>query len=177
MINALGALLLETERLLIRPIKDIDVKSVYHIHNDQEVNRYLPYDTWQSWDDAKHWYAKIIERRNNQDAEQLVIIRQSDEQLIGTSIVFGYKEIDRSCEFGYVLNRKFWRQGYMLEATKAILTTLLSLREIDSVRAVVDGENRASLALLSKLGFTVSARIKEEQNENKETCYLRINNS
>jgi len=176
-INTLEALSLETERLLIRAINDIDVKSVYPIHNDQEVNRYLPYDTWHSWDDAKHWYTKIIERRNNQDAEQLVLIRKGDEQLIGTSIVFGYNEADRSCEFGYVLNRKFWRQGYMLEATKAILSALLSLREIDSVRAAVDGENRASLALLSKLGFIVTARLQEEKNQNKETVYLRVSNS
>ena len=175
MISKLGALSLETERLLIRPIVDSDVRDVYQIHSDDKVNRYLPYDTWQSWDDAKHWYAKILHRRVHQEAEQLVIIRKDDQHLVGTSIVFGFKSDEKSCEFGYVLNRQFWRHGYMFEATQALLDSLLSMNELDSVRAVVDSENSASLALLSKLGFTITARLKEAQPDSKETCYLRIN--
>ena len=173
MIKKLNSVSLETERLLIRPIEDADVKSVYQIHIDDEVNRYLPYDTWQSWDDAKHWYAKIIQRRVNQEAEQFVIVRTEDQQLIGTSIVFGFNEVDRSCEFGYVLHRKFWRQGYMFEATSSLLTTLMAINEIDAVRAVVDSENKASLALLANLGFTVTARLSESDANDRETYYLR----
>ncbi len=177
MISDLRALTLETERLSIRPIGDSDVSAVYQIHIDDEVNRYLPYETWQTWDDAKHWYAKILQRRADQEAEQFVIIRRDDQQLVGTIIVFGFKKNDKSCEFGYVLNRDYWRHGYMLEATRALLTSLLSMNELGSVRAVVDGENSASLALLSKLGFAITARLKEEKSGNsgnKETCYLRI---
>jgi len=171
MIRQLNSLSLTTPRLIIRPIADADVKSVYEIHKDEQVNRYLPYDTWQSWDDAKYWYAKALQRRRNEEAEQFVIVQANDEHaLVGTCIVFNYHASDQSCEIGYVLKREYWQQGYMNEAITKLRDCLIARQDINSLRAVVDVQNCASLALLTKLGFELTTTLKAD---NQQSHYFR----
>ena len=172
----LSKLSLETDRLLIRPAEKADLKSVYSIHTDDEVNRYLPYDTWTAWDDAVKWYDRVQQRRAEKDAEQFVVVRKSDQKVVGTCIAFDFDESDQSCEFGYVLNRRYWNNGYMLEATRALLEALLSQAEISSIRAVVQAPNTSSLKLLEKLGFEViyAEVVDNKIGEGRRVEYLRL---
>ena len=185
MIDQLNSLILTTPRLVIRPIEDADVKLVYSIHKDEQVNRYLPYDTWRSWDDAKYWYAKVLQRRRDKEAEQFVIVEsgdlsssaasekkaQTEQALIGTCIVFNHNADDQSCEIGYVLKRDYWQQGYMFEAMSQLRNSLMARSDITSIRAVVDVENLPSLALLKKLDFEISATLNAD---NQQSHYLRF---
>lgn len=182
MISKLGQLSLETERLRIRPIEDRDVKAIYPIHTDPIVNQHLPYDTWLNWDDAKHWYARVLERRKNQEAEQFIIERTSNLELIGTCIAFNYSDQsienqsvnnNRCIEFGYVLARHAWKQGYMQEAMSAFIPALQKHLSLSTIKASVGNDNTASLALLNKPGFKhVDTTIEED---GVHLCRLRKN--
>ena len=153
--ESLAKLYLETERLLIRPAEEADLESIYQIHADDEVNRYLPYDTWLSRNDASDWYKRVQRRRQQNDAEQFVVIHAINQKIVGTCTVFDFDVSDFSCELGYVLNRLCWNRGFMFEAMKALTEYLLSQDSITSVRAVVEAKNTSSLKLLKKLGFDV----------------------
>ncbi|RBP53609.1 GNAT family N-acetyltransferase [Arenicella xantha] len=153
MIEQLTQLKIETERLRIRRIEDADVKAIYPIHSEPVVNRYLPYDTWTSWDDAKHWYARVLERRRILEAEQFVIELKDSANIIGTCIAFSFCPNARSLEFGYVLGRAAWKQGYMLEAMSSFVPTLQQRLALNTLIARVESDNLASLALVKKLGF------------------------
>jgi len=172
-IKRLAGLNVDTERLVIRVAEKDDLKSIYSIHIDDEVNRYLPYDTWLSWDDALKWYQRVEDRRALGDAEQFIIVRKRDQQIVGTCIVFDFDSDDQSCEFGYVLNRQYWNRGYMLEATQEFVQSLMSQAEINSIRAVVQANNTASLKLLQKLSFEVIYTEPAEDNS-KSAVYLRL---
>ena len=153
MISKLADLELQTERLRIRVIQDHDLRSVYPIHTDDLVNRHLPYDTWQNWDDAKHWYAKQVQRRNEGIAEQFVIEASQDGQLVGTCIAFDYDNTEKSIEFGYVLARNAWKQGFMQEAMSEFIPALQRRLDLALIIASVERENTASLKLLEKFDF------------------------
>lgn len=171
MIETLDKLTLETERLLVRTVLECDLKSIYQIHKDEQVNQYLPYDTWTCWNDALKWHRNIKERQARGDAQQFVIVQKSDLSIVGTCIVFGYKSADSSCEIGYVLNRMFWRQGFMFEALSALTSHLLEREEIQSLRAVVSSDNKSSLNVLFRLNFNVVAQLPEK---NSATSYLYL---
>jgi len=164
---------------LIRPVVRSDLEAVYSIHTEDQVNQYLPYDTWQQWPDALAWFERVEERRRAAEAEQFVILRVADQQLVGTCIVFDFDVGDLSCEFGYVLHRDRWGNGYMIEACRVLIDALLSMRDLEAIRAVVKSENKASLNLLSKLGFELIYTEPNEQGHTADervsgTIYLRL---
>lgn len=66
---------------------------------------------------------------------------------------------DRTADIGYVLARRWWRQGLMSEACRALSEALLKMPGIDRVQATCDAENVASARLLESCGFTREARL------------------
>jgi len=56
-------------------------------------------------------------------------------------------------ELGYVLARKFWRQGYMTEAVRAVVSWAIKDADVYRVWAVCDIENVASARVMEKAGM------------------------
>jgi ribosomal-protein-alanine N-acetyltransferase len=148
---------LETERLSIRPALKADIQSVYLIHKEPIVNRYLPYQTWHSFADAEAWYARV-ERRRKDIAEQFVITIKGGETLVGTCIVFVQESDNTKFELGYVLAKECWGNGYMLEALREFVPAIAVKLELTCLFAVIQTDNAESLALIAKLGFCESCR-------------------
>ena len=56
-------------------------------------------------------------------------------------------------DFGYVLGRDYWGQGYATEALQAVVEYALSQDSIVRVWAVCDVENTASARVMEKAGL------------------------
>jgi len=160
MLSKINNLDIRTERLTIRAARECDLASIYAIHKVDEVNRYLPYDTWQNMTDAQAWFDATVKRRTEQSAEQFVLLTAAS--LVGTAIVFNHCEATQSAEIGYVLGRDYWRQGYISEALTALLPTIANTLNLVQINATVERENNRSIALLLKLGFTHANTEQEE---------------
>jgi len=76
-----------------------------------------------------------------------------NDQLIGTCLAFHFGELDKSCEFGYVLAPDYWRGGFMLEAMQAFVPSLFDHFGLTKLSATVEAENSASIKLLEKMHF------------------------
>ncbi|MEO0368522.1 MAG: GNAT family N-acetyltransferase [Pseudomonadota bacterium] len=154
---------LETRQLALRVMRETDLPNVYQLHSIDVVNQYLPYQTWQGYQDALDWYEKVKLRRATSEAEQFVIIERGENKLIGTIIVFGFDKAERTIEVGYVLHPDHWGQGLMQEALQSFLSVLEKALSLSAVQAVVEQPNTASLKLLSKLDFThINTRVDEQ---------------
>ena len=151
---------LETERLSIRPALESDLQSVYLIHKEPIINRYLPYHTWDSFADAQAWYARV-ERRRQDVAEQFVIMRKGSDTLIGTCIVFVHEPDSENFELGYVLAKQHWGKGYMYEALNEFVPAIAASLKVSRLYAVIQSDNAQSLALIARLGFCESDRKRE----------------
>lgn len=160
MIAKLSHFQLETERLSIRPALESDLQSVYLIHKEPIVNRYLPYHTWDSFADAQAWYARV-ERRRKDIAEQFVIMLKGSDTLIGTCIVFVQESDSEDFELGYVLAKQHWGKGYMFEALNEFVPAIAASLKLSRLYAVIQSDNAQSLALIAKLGFCESGRKRE----------------
>lgn len=161
MIAKLSSLRLETDRLNIRSAVQTDLESVYAIHAEEQVNQYLPYKTWRSWDDALAWYERVEKRRGEEDAEQFVILNKNDGVLLGTCIVFIHEAHSESLELGYVLAKPHWGKGYMLEALSEFVPAVANRLNIRQLLAVIQTENMSSIELAGKLGFHELRRERE----------------
>jgi RimJ/RimL family protein N-acetyltransferase len=90
-------------------------------------------------------------------------------QLIG-DIGLHFLEDGAQMEIGYTFSPEYQRQGYALEAVKAILGYLFDQLEKHRVTASVDPENHRSINLLKKIGFRQEGHFKKSILIRGEWC-------
>lgn len=153
MFREFESLELITKRLVISPFKESDLEAVYAMHSIDTVNRYLPYNTWKTWQDAEDWLQLMRQRRVDQEAQIFTLKNKDTGKLVGTSLVFGPNKSPQDLNFGYVLAPANWGKGYATEAMQVLVERLLSMPEIPQLSATVEEGNDASTAVLLKLEF------------------------
>lgn len=136
--------------------------AVYGIHCNADVNKYIPYSTWLSWQDAEQWLLMVHQRRVAKEAQVFSLKRKDDEVLIGTCIVFGADKTSQDLNFGYVLHSIQWGNGYASEAMQGLSDKLLSIDGVPQLNATVQEGNIASIKVLTKLGFNEVLKDVEE---------------
>ena len=153
-------IILETERLILRPFEKTDTYQMFHNWaSDPEVTKYMTWNPHESIETTK----KIIDMwiEEYQKAERINFA-------IGGIDVCGY--IEGTPVIGYVLSRKYWNNGYMTEAGLEVIKFLKSLGynkiKIDAVI-----ENIGSNKVIQKLGGKLINQ-KEEYFENKKQKFF-----
>ena len=131
------------------------------VNGNHAVTRYLPYKTWQSAKDAQAWLARMTVLADEGKALQLVVERQSDNQVIGAILLFDYDEYNNRLEIGYVLGQEYWQQGYAKEAIHGLLFQLINESGLRRIEAQVNPNNIASVALMKSLGFKNEGYLRE----------------
>ncbi len=63
-------------------------------------------------------------------------------------------------EIGYVLNRRYWGNGYATEAARRVMEWLLADRAVWRVCATCDVDNLASARVLEKIGMTREGKLR-----------------
>jgi [ribosomal protein S5]-alanine N-acetyltransferase len=150
---------IETERLLLREIMPEDAPAVFAIFGDPAVTRYYDLDTYADISQAEELIDFFDESFELERAIRWGIERKADDQLMGTC---GYVWLRRfRGEIGYDLAQAYWRQGYMAEALDAILEFGFDELELNRIEALTMVENRASAALLEKLGFCAEGILRQ----------------
>jgi RimJ/RimL family protein N-acetyltransferase len=131
------------------------------VNGDAEVTRYLPYNTWQALPDAEAWLERMNKLTADGSASQLVIHHNGEGQAVGTVLLFRHEAASSRIELGYVLARRYWRQGMAREALALALNRSFGELGLRRVEAEVNIANTASNALLSSLGFAREGTMRE----------------
>jgi len=154
---------LETERLLIRPVKVSDLEPVYAYRNDPEVARY------QGWD-VPYPREKVIRWVNDPDRavpskpggrlKAALELKATGEMIGDIGFVLAKNDV-RQARLWYTLARAHWHQGYATEALHRFLILLFDERSLHRVTAQADVLNEPSWRLLERLGFRREAHLVE----------------
>ena len=145
---------LPSARLTQRLVEERDLPDLFTIHSVDEVNRFLPYTAWKEMADAQAWYGRAVGRHEEGSAMQFVIVENSSDRVVGTSLLFRFDRDNQRCELGYALGQDRWGRGYMREAISTLLDHAFGPLELRRIEAEVDPRNRSSHGLLLRLGFT-----------------------
>lgn len=152
---------LDTARLQVREVEHADLPALMAVFGDAETTRHLPAPTWHSADDGDAWWRRVQGLVDAGGARQLVITAPASRQAIGTVLLFRHEPASRRIELGYALGRSHWGQGLAAEAVRAVLGHAFGALELHRVEAEVNPENRASVALLGRLGFTREGHLRD----------------
>ncbi len=147
-------------------VEENDVKDLLAVNGDEEVTRYLPYESWRSMADGKAWFDRMCGFMEGGDTLQFVIVERDSERVIGTCLLFRYNRENCRAELGYVMGREHWRRGFTHEALSALITYAFECCKIRRLEAEVEPANIASNNVLKKLGFTHEGVLRQRWQSN-----------
>ena len=156
---------IHTDRLILRPIQASDVEAIFEYCSIPEVSKHTTWEAHKTIDDSMKLvdYAKANYQRGL--VEPLAITLKDDKnKLIGTVGWFWNSERYKSIELAYALSPKFWGQGLVLEACKALINKILKTNEILRITSRCMSENTSSARVMEKMGMEYEGTQKQLMN-------------
>jgi RimJ/RimL family protein N-acetyltransferase len=151
---------LKTPRLTLREFAEGDAEAIQVYAGDLEVTRFTSWgpNTPETTDAVLSGW--LQEQKTSPRTEYtLAIVRQEDGVLIGGA-GFGMTDWNRgTANFGYVLRRSAWGQGYATEAGRALSDWALGELGLRRLVAHCEPDNIGSKHVLEKIGFELEERL------------------
>ena len=148
-VENVGAWLLETDRLAVRPKSFADVEALHAVFADEAVMRYLggPFETL---DRTREFVEAHIRHQQRHGFSMWTLVECASGAVIGD---VGFLADADGIELGWRLRRQSWGVGYGTEAAHACLTYGFDRFGFDRVSAYVETANAASVRVVEKLGM------------------------
>ncbi len=142
---------LETERLLLRPITPKDADAAFVWLSDEKVNKFMPYNLYKNTDEVLYWINMIIPRDNN--FHWGIVLKESN-LLIGSCSIGPDKKEPGAWGFGYNIRSDYWNKGLTTEATKRMIEFAHKEKGIKDFVSNHAVDNPASGRVMEKCGLT-----------------------
>jgi RimJ/RimL family protein N-acetyltransferase len=147
----------ETERLIIRPIRNEDKIDLFEYRSDPVANKY------QGWIpkhliDAELFIENVSKQINITGTWfQWVIIEKMTQKIIGDMGVHFLDPNGQQVELGITLNKDFQNKGYATESVKRVIDYLFNDLKKHRIITSIDPENTSSVRLVERMGFRKEA--------------------
>ena len=142
--------IIETERLILRPLKIDDAEAVYQWVSDERVAKYMVYNTYTSLQAVVEWLTTLQEP---DEEYHFGFVRIEDGLLIGSGSIGPDSARKDFWGFGYNLRYDCWRYGYATEATKAMMKFANKHFGIVKFSSSHVEQNKASGHVMEKCGL------------------------
>lgn len=151
-------LILETDRLILRPLELSDAEAMFRMDNNPNVHKYLWQNPTQTIDETKRIIQMVQKQYETNNIGRFATILKENGEFIGwTGIKFVTEEPENGninfYDYGYRLDERFWGKGYTKEATRAWLGYGFNQMKIEKMNAYTHSENGASNHILEKAGM------------------------
>ncbi|MFG2133306.1 GNAT family N-acetyltransferase [Streptomyces sp. NPDC048751] len=141
--------MIETERLLLRPLRVEDVGAFVSLHADERVNQFVgAYSHQQALERLASVEQQWAERGHGLCAVEL----KSSGEFIGR-VGLNYWKIFDEVELGWTLKAETWGHGYATEAARACLAWGFTTLDVDYFISMIRPGNTASVRVAERLGF------------------------
>lgn len=148
---------LETGRLLLRPYARDDAAAITGMLNDAEMARWLmviphPFVEYDARQLVKAAWGRLTGGRGFD-----LLVTAKDGGPVG-SVGVGLHDGGKRGELGFWIGRGHWGRGYAGEAAGRMVDFATGTLGVARLTGTVAADNRASLAVLARLGFVETGR-------------------
>ncbi len=153
--------LLETQRLILRPLAESDAQDIFEVFSDRKVMEFydlLPFESLERAKEQIDFFTKGFEQK------QMIrwgIELKENGKLIGTCGFFAFNVDAMKAELGYELNSTYQGKGLMTEAVSEAISFLFKQTSVNRVEAYVEPDNISSQKLAEKIGFTKEGTLRQ----------------
>jgi RimJ/RimL family protein N-acetyltransferase len=154
-------MLLETERLFIRPIAIDDKNEMFEYRRDKETNKY------QGWipetiEDVEVFIGKVSVQINVPKTWfQLVIVDKETQKIVGDLGIHFIDSGNKQAEIGCTLSKNFQNKGFASESVKKVIDYLFYELNKHRIITSIDPDNKNSIRLVERIGFRKEAHFIE----------------
>lgn len=159
---------LESERLILRQIKNTDVSEVFKLRSNPEVMKYIPRPLVTSNEEALNHIKMIQDKIDTNEGINWAVTLKGNNQLIGIVGHYRIKWEHFRSEIGYMLLPEYSGKGIISEIVAILIDYGFNKMKMHSLEAIIDPENHASARVLEKNGFVKEAHLKENEFYNGE---------
>jgi len=145
--------IIETPRMILRPLKISDAEAAYNNWtSDPEVTKYVRWNTHQSINETVEWLTFEENCVEHNDLFSWGFVYRESNELIGSGgLIFdGESQI---FEIGYIIMKKYWNMGVATEVSSAFIDFAVRKLNQTSFLGRHAKENPASGRVMEKLSF------------------------
>jgi ribosomal-protein-alanine N-acetyltransferase len=145
---------IETERLTLRELNELDVPALFAIHSDAQAMKWFGTYPLTELAQAERLPESFRAWRSMPNpGTRWGIESKAERELVGTCGLFKWNRLWRSCTIGFELARSAQGQGMMRESVVACIRWGFRHMELNRIDAQVHPDNVGSLNLLEGVGF------------------------
>lgn len=146
---------LETERLILRPLRLADLGPLHDVYADREVMRYVGAgDAFsESIEESERRLQRAIEHHEQHGFGMWAVTSRETGTVMGDCGLFLSAQRGPEVELAFRLGKPYWGRGFATEAARAWLEYGFSELALERILAVTHEENVASRRVLEKIGM------------------------
>ena len=170
---------IETDRLILRPLKISDEDDLFEYQSQPEIVRYIPWPerTREQVREALEKYLTLHKDVLLESGDFFMLAWEVKDgpfagKVIGQSNLSLKHAPDKCGEFGYVTHQNFQRQGFAYEASRALLHYAFTNFDFHRLVACIDTRNPDSAKLAEKLGMRREGEFLESEFFKGEWCSM-----
>ena len=152
---------LETERLVLRPLQASDLDDLFEYTQDEETARYVTWNANQTIDQAEQFLTYVLSNYKQGKQAPWAIEWKETGKMIGT-IDFIHLLLDdnKQAELGYALSRQFWGKGIVTEAVECVMAFGFEELKLERIQARCMEGNIGSARVMEKVGMTYEGTLR-----------------
>jgi len=156
---------IETERLILRPLKKSDAERLFLLDSNPEVMKYVGVAPLTRPEESENVISHIQKQYEEFGTGRFAVIEKSSGLLIGwNGLKFNPEKVhqhDNFYELGYRFLPEFWGKGFATESSLPFIKRAFKEMNLDQIYAYAHCENVASNHLLTKFGFLEKGKFLE----------------
>lgn len=159
---------LESERFILREIKEQDYLSLYEIYSDADAVKYQQIGAMKTIKQAHQSVQAFLQGFQDKKFIKWCVTSKENDTIIGLITLHSFNFCNAQAEIGFMLNKRYWRQNIMGEVSNEIIRFAFEIIKLNRIEASIHPDNIASIKLSEKLGFKREG-LKKEAAYNKGT--------
>lgn len=156
---------LETERLCLRKVQQIDAPFILDFFKDDEATKYMLYHFYDL-DEVQVQMDYYKNQYENETGCYWLMQHKETGENIGVIGLHNILKEHQKGELGFWVLPKFNSRGYTTEAAKAVVACCFNNFNFNRVEATVETENPASVKVIEKLGFKHEGTFRQYEMNN-----------
>ena len=145
--------ILETERLILRPLEMSDADDIYNgWASDPENTKYMIFTAHKSIEETYEFLRSIEPNLESDDKFDWGFTLKETGELFGSGGV-AYSDERGMYIIGYIIKKSMWNKGFTTEAAKAMLDFAINQLGVKSFFSNHAKENIYSGKVMEKVGF------------------------
>lgn len=154
--------IIETDRLILRPIEITDCHSIFEYASNPAVSEFTLWEPHKTVEDSINYIKDYVFHYYSQGVPEPlgIALKNNPEKIIGTVGCFWVSRSAKSMELAYAIAQNHWGQGLVAEASQAVMNYCFKEFSLKRIQARCKKKNTASARVMEKVGMTFEGTLR-----------------